>query len=64
MAESTYTFTKDYGEMASDGTGYKLLFRIGETVSWETARQLGLVEGEPPKKVAPKSAEIAAKAEK
>lgn len=45
-----YTVTKDYSEQYNDGSGrWKTIFKAGQTIPWETARALGLVQGEEPK---------------
>ena len=44
-----YTLTQDYTEPYTDGSGrYKTIAKKGAVISWETARALGLVQGDEP----------------
>lgn len=46
--QPTYTPDTDIYEPYSDGSGRKLVASAGVPIAWATARELGLVIGEPP----------------
>lgn len=49
-----YTPDKDIIEPLTDGSGSKVIIPAGTPIAWETARELGLVQGDEPQPKAKK----------